>query len=162
MVRINLLRRLVPSTGRYKGHHKRDAFGRVLSRAEESRKHRQKYREKHKLWNKITRTSAAGLQAHKKYNESEKGQRRNAAGNFQRKYGKTLDEKQAKHDQQCGLCGVCGKPLPVTLNECHWDHHHKSGKMRDILHPRCNIAVGFIESELLQPALDYLKRHSDV
>ena len=161
MIRVNLLRRL-PKPRVYKGHHKRDVFGKMFSRAEETRDYRLRHPGQRKKWDATYRQSAAGTQAHQTYNESAKGRRKVADLHLKRKYGHGLAEKQAKYDQQRGLCGVCGAPLSVRLDECHWDHHHESGKMRDILHPRCNIAVGFIESDLQHLVLEYLKRHNNV
>jgi len=146
----------------YKGHHKRDEFGNVLSRAKESRKSRLKYPEKHKKWDKARRNSDAGMRAHKKYNDSEKGRLVAQNQYLQWKYGKSLGDKQTKYVQQNGMCGVCNKPLSENLDECHWDHDHATGNLRDILHPRCNIAVGFMECELRPSVLEYLKRHGNV
>lgn len=141
------------------GHHKRDVTGKSLSRTHETRAYRLKYPGRRRPWDATYRQSEAGHIAHQEYNDSEKGRLNSADGNLKRKYGKGLDDKIAQHQTQNGLCGVCGNPLSTKMNECHWDHRHETGELREILHPRCNIAVGFMESELQQPVLEYLKRH---
>ena len=145
----------------YKGHHRRDEMGNVLSRAEETRVHRLKHPGQRKTWDATYRQSEAGEISHKKYNDSDQGRRKLSDGYLKRKYGKGLDEKKAQRERQHGLCGVCAKPLSINLTDCHWDHHHETGALREILHPRCNLAVGFIESELHLPVLVYLKRHNN-
>jgi hypothetical protein len=160
MIRVNLLRRV--KAIKYRGHHKRDAVGNVVSRAAETRRHRLAHPGQRKRWDTTYRQSEAGEASHQKYNDSEKGQRAAQNQYLQWKYGKGLADKAEQHEKQQGLCGVCGKPLSVNLDECHWDHNHKTGELRDVVHPRCNIAIGFIESELLTPVLTYLKRHDNV
>jgi hypothetical protein len=56
---------------------------------------------------------------------------------------------------------LCGAPLP-EVEKCHWDHDHTTGEMRDVLHRRCNIALGYIEDDLYPKALAYLKRFAHV
>ena len=145
----------------YKGHHKRDEFGNVLSRSEESRKYRLRHPDQCKKWNAKTRNSVAGEQSHKRYNESDKGRCNASDGYLKRKYGKGLDGKKEQWDLQNGLCGVCQKPMSINMRECHWDHHHATGVLREILHPRCNIAVGFLESDIHLSAVEYIKRHNN-
>jgi len=146
----------------YKGHHKRDEFGDVLSRAEETRNHRRVHPGQRKKWDAVLRNSEAGEASHKKYNDSEKGRCNAADGHLRRKYGKTLTEKQEQYDKQNGICTLCGKSLPADISACHWDHNHVTGHMRDLLHMRCNLLVGLAEDDLCDKAIAYVARHSNV
>jgi hypothetical protein len=70
------------------------------------------------------------------------------------------DAKNKQYEAQNGICTLCGRPLPPVA-KCHWDHNHQTKKYRDVLHRRCNIALGYIEDELHELALAYLEKHSD-
>jgi hypothetical protein len=56
-------------------------------------------------------------------------------------YGMTPAQVDDLLRQQDGRCPVCEKPSPK-----HVDHDHESGQVRGILHPRCNMLVGFLET----------------
>jgi len=146
----------------YKGHHKRDEFGNVLSRKDETAQYRLKHPGKRKSWDAAYRQTEEAHQSHQTYNESEKGKLNTVDGYLRRKYGKTLADKRDQRAKQHGLCAVCGKPLPTDIQRCHWDHNHTTGQLRDLLHGRCNIAVGFLESDICSPALAYIARHANV
>jgi hypothetical protein len=45
---------------------------------------------------------------------------------------------------QNGCCPVCGGELSWCKK--HIDHDHKTGKVRGLTHPYCNIGVGFIDN----------------
>ena len=146
----------------YKGHHRRDEAGNVLSRAEETRLYRQRHPGRRTAWDAVYRQSDAGETSHKKYNVSEKGRTRAANLHLQKMYGKTLNDKEKQRESQRGVCTMCDAPLPADLSKCAWDHNHNTGKMRDVLHPLCNLAVGVVEGGLLNLALTYVQRHSNV
>ena len=59
--------------------------------------------------------------------------------------------------EQKGLCGICGRPSKVAFAI---DHDHKTGKIRGLLHRRCNSGLGFFEDNptFLKAALCYLLR----
>jgi hypothetical protein len=78
---------------------------------------------------------------------------------LQRNYGKTLADKQVQYEHQNGICTLCEKPLSLSLSECEWDHDHETGKMRDLLHGRCNKFVGVVEADLHEKAMAYVYRH---
>jgi hypothetical protein len=82
--------------------------------------------------------------------------RREEHANYQRAF---IAAKTQQYEKQKGLCTLCHTSLP-ELEKCHWDHDHNTGKMRDVLHRRCNIALGYIEDELYPLALDYLEMHT--
>ena len=77
------------------------------------------------------------------------------------RYGKTLDDKNALYVEQKGLCALCGKPLPDYIPKAFWDHDHKTGKMRGLVHQRCsNLVIAWIESEEYQTSVAaYLRKY---
>lgn len=74
------------------------------------------------------------------------------------RYGLTEEQYQAliqSQAQSCALCGevfVIGKPIYV-------DHDHRSGKVRGLLHPKCNTLLGVAGDSIarLELAIKYLK-----
>lgn len=74
--------------------------------------------------------------------------------------GITLLEKKKMYNQQKGLCGLCGKPLPKDFHRAHTDHKPNSSVVRSVLHQRCNILLGYLESPLYKKALKYLEKFS--
>lgn len=75
--------------------------------------------------------------------------------------GETFAEWESKKIQECkGNCDLCHKPLIMTGRGPQIDHCHKTGKIRALLHTRCNAGLGFIEDEeLLKLSLEYVKKH---
>lgn len=82
------------------------------------------------------------------------------------KYGIGMDEYRRKHDEQSGLCAVCGKPETARrkgkLLMLAVDHSHVTSQVRDLLCNRCNKGLGcfFDDPQILRQAADYLRRHS--
>ena len=64
------------------------------------------------------------------------------------------------YETQKKICPICAKPLP-ELRRCAWDHDHKTGEGRDLLHGGCNVFLGFIECdpETLNRVIQYCKRY---
>lgn len=63
-------------------------------------------------------------------------------------------------DHQKGLCGVCSNPLDDGISRVVVDHDHDTGRVRGILHQKCNVAIGLLgdSPEMLQRAIDYLRK----
>jgi len=61
--------------------------------------------------------------------------------------------------ETCQMPG-CGRKLERRLHT-HFDHCHKSGKVRAVLCQKCNTMLGYIEKNLhlVQPMLDYINEH---
>jgi recombination endonuclease VII len=100
------------------------------------------YREtRHQL--RLTRTSKTEFRA-------KNGHLRSCPGAFRL--------KESRYQEQNGLCGVCHLPLDVDFRKSYWDHNHATQESRDLVHPRCNTLLGFLElnPDLLTQALDYL------
>lgn len=60
-------------------------------------------------------------------------------------YGITEKEWGDLLKKQGGLCPICGKALPLEKKKIHLDHDHQTGKLRGLLHSRCNLWVGYYE-----------------
>jgi DNA repair exonuclease SbcCD ATPase subunit len=59
-------------------------------------------------------------------------------------------------DEKCALCGEYFQDEDSIVV----DHNHKTGKVRGLLHSRCNTAIGLLhdDPELLDKAAQYLRR----
>jgi hypothetical protein len=71
------------------------------------------------------------------------------------KYGLSSDDLQR---MRSGPCAVCGQPKGAA--EFVLDHDHRTGLARGLIHPRCNVLVGYLEScglPLVWDALEYIK-----
>jgi len=66
------------------------------------------------------------------------------------------------YEAQKGLCPVCGKQLPQDLSKCAWDHDHKTGQGRGLLHRGCNTVLGFVENnpEFLARVRQYCEKYN--
>jgi hypothetical protein len=82
-------------------------------------------------------------------------QARKAAAKRLAKYGLTQDGYDALVASQGGVCAICLEPLPTTtlgMKSSDWnlpsvDHCHETGKVRGVLHRRCNLALEFLLSD---------------
>lgn len=59
---------------------------------------------------------------------------------------------------QEGKCPICNKKLEFKY---HIDHCHKTGKVRGLLHPKCNVGLGFFDENILFfiNAIKYILKH---
>ena len=71
-----------------------------------------------------------------------------------RRYGLTLAEYRALQARQGNVCAICRKRARVLCI----DHCHVTGRVRGLLCPKCNSALGFCDDDprLLRAALAYL------
>lgn len=81
-----------------------------------------------------------------------------------RNYGITLDTYYEMYIKQDGKCYIC-KGDGFSLKECMRttlviDHDHKTGKVRGLLCPNCNRALGLLKDsvEYLNRAKEYLEK----
>ena len=65
-------------------------------------------------------------------------------------YGLYLQEYEAMMAQGCGICGAEAE---------HLDHDHKTGKVREALCLKHNIAIGHAESTGISKIIFYLEKH---
>jgi hypothetical protein len=86
---------------------------------------------------------------------------------LKKKFGITREQYAAMHANQSGRCAICGKEESAVIRgktvSLAVDHCHRTGKIRGLLCSSCNPGIGnFMDSiELLQSAIDYLRRNSD-
>lgn len=77
-----------------------------------------------------------------------------------RKYGIGLEEYQRLIASQNGKCPICGRLLPAGNPVV--DHDHDTGRVRGVLHNRCNLAIGIFgdSPRRLRIAAAYLEKHA--
>lgn len=116
-----------------------------------------------KKWRQTDKAKASKkLSAKRRYlRHKEKIDRANANYRLVKNYGITLDQRTAMLAGQNGMCALCGEVLGEKKHTAI-DHCHKTGKVRGILHRMCNVLIGTAHEreELLQKAIDYLRRHA--
>jgi len=76
-----------------------------------------------------------------------------------KRYNITLEQRNQMLADQKGVCAICGNPFGNT-SPCV-DHCHITGKVRGLLHPKCNIGLGYFDDDLirLNQAANYLLKH---
>ena len=76
---------------------------------------------------------------------------------LKRLYGLTLEDLNTLMSKQLGLCKLCGLYMPKPVI----DHDHKTGRVRGLVHQRCNILIGMyqtiVEDGLVDTIVSYLK-----
>jgi hypothetical protein len=78
-----------------------------------------------------------------------------------KKYGITLDEKEAVFENQGRCCGICKTTNPGKKGWCV-DHCHATDKIRGILCGKCNLMLGHGNDDIsiLEAAITYLEHHN--
>jgi hypothetical protein len=88
---------------------------------------------------------------------------------LRRTYGITVEQYDAMHEAQRGLCAICGRPerslggvKGKTPSPLAIDHDHCTGKIRGLLCSFCNRALGCFGDDpaLVRAAADYLDHHA--
>jgi len=118
--------------------------------------HKNERKERDRKWREANPDKVK--QRSKRWRENHKEATKNYS--YRRKYGITRDDKEAMYRAQNGLCGACGLPLPEDFHEADTDHNHVTGRVRALLHQRCNLVEG-IETKhpgTLIKILEYKKR----
>jgi len=73
------------------------------------------------------------------------------------RHGLTPEQYEEMLVAQAGRCALCGELL---TGKTFIDHDHTTGKVRGVLHPRCNIGLAYIEDRCFaQQAETYLKEN---
>lgn len=77
--------------------------------------------------------------------------------NRKHRYGMTKADFTNMYEKQFKLCAVCREKLPGK-RATHIDHNHKTGKIRGLLCPRCNMVLGYLEERpgIIHNFIDYL------
>lgn len=89
-----------------------------------------------------------------------KKKKSNHAARLKRRYGLTPDQVDVMRTAQDGACAICERPVDALAI----DHCHETGRVRGLLCPPCNRALGFFErfqnpteAKWIAKAIDYLK-----
>ena len=90
-------------------------------------------------------------------------------GHLKRNFGLSLEDYNKMLEEQNNVCAICKNPevkifkKTGKLVDFCVDHCHKTGKIRGLLCWNCNTSIGkFKDSiEILQNAIDYLKKNQD-
>jgi formate dehydrogenase maturation protein FdhE len=81
----------------------------------------------------------------------------NRKRNLWKKFKITLEDYQDMHDEQGGVCKICGTNEDKRMLAV--DHCHETGKVRDLLCTCCNTGLGKFRDnpDLLIKAVEYLE-----
>ena len=80
--------------------------------------------------------------------------------NLNSKYNITIEDYNILVKQQNNKCAICEDTFSATRgHRPHVDHCHVTGKVRGLLCPHCNMALGnfFDNEDILMNAITYLK-----
>ena len=80
---------------------------------------------------------------------------------LKKRYKITLDqynEMYRKQESKCGICGIHESNITKKLNI---DHDHRTGKARELLCQKCNIALSYFENFDIKPFMEYLNKHKE-
>ena len=74
-------------------------------------------------------------------------------------YGIGIEEVKQMFISQGGTCAICMDKFK-SKRHMHVDHDHTTGKVRQLLCPRCNRGLGFFKDSdlLLQRAVEYVRK----
>ena len=78
---------------------------------------------------------------------------------LKKRYKLTIEEYNEmyrKQESKCGICGIHENKLTKKLNI---DHDHKTGKARELLCQKCNVALSYFENFDSKPFIEYLNKH---
>ena len=80
--------------------------------------------------------------------------------NYKKRYGLSVEQKQALIDGQDCKCAICKNELTNTHDVCV-DHNHVTGAIRGILCRKCNLGIGHLNDsiDILKSAQEYLEKY---
>lgn len=83
---------------------------------------------------------------------------------LKQEYGMTLEDYYKRLADQGGVCAACGEPPTMTPkrgNRLVVDHDHETGRVRGLVHYRCNTMMTVFDSKhLFSRLMDYKRRNS--
>jgi len=88
--------------------------------------------------------------------------------NHYKNKGITIEQYDAMLLSQNNVCMICKQPEKSLQNgklrRMSIDHNHKTGKIRDLLCSRCNMAIGLLleNPNIMRLAADYIERHNSL
>lgn len=76
-----------------------------------------------------------------------------------KRHGGTLAVRMELFKKQDGICPLCEKPLAGFVRQYHAvvDHDHETGRIRGLVHDRCNMRLNDIDEAFLIRALAYVR-----
>jgi len=91
-------------------------------------------------------------------NNPEKVKKYKRTSRFRQIYDLSYEDFLKMWENQNGRCAICGKFFNEPSDACV-DHNHKTGKVRGLLCPNCNSALGFLNDDidLMLKAAVYLR-----
>jgi len=107
------------------------------------------------------RRSEKGKTASAKYRASQRGRAKRKNDEL-KKFGITSAFYNKLHNEQKGLCAVCGMPESVVrfgaVVSLAVDHCHTTGKVRGLLCNSCNLGLGNLKDniDIMASAISYL------
>lgn len=77
------------------------------------------------------------------------------------RFGITTKQYENMLHDQGYKCGICGKNQSLFKKRFSIDHNHETGKIRGLLCPQCNVALGLFKDnqEILISAAKYVTKH---
>jgi hypothetical protein len=82
-----------------------------------------------------------------------------------RRYGLSHEQYEQMVEAQQSMCRVCGKPLgDPPRGRLHFvDHCHRTGRVRGIVHAKCNMLVGVYETDpnVFDAVKEYVESHAE-
>lgn len=81
--------------------------------------------------------------------------------NYKKRYGLSVDQKQAMVNEQGGKCAICKSSLKDAHDACV-DHCHTTNTIRGILCRKCNLGIGHFNDSIqaLTEAINYLSKYA--
>lgn len=123
-------------------------------------RNRERSRQSSKEWHKKNPEKSAALKRSWRKKNPDRALEISRRHWLRKLYGLTIERFNEMRAEQGDACALCGKPLGEMLPRV--DHCHATGKVRGLVHHRCNLLLGMAEegTELLRAAIAYLERTS--
>lgn len=127
---------------------------------DKQKEYRRRYDEKHpgrSRKQRVAATKAWRKRNPKKFREAHRKYQLN--WRLQKKFGITIQQRDAMLAAQGGKCKGCGSDTPNWKGDWHVDHCHKTNKVRGILCHNCNTALGRVKDspDVLRNLARYLE-----
>lgn len=113
---------------------------------------------------KYDRSTPEGREAYYKYKNRERRDWRKGHS-LNRSFGISLDDYKRMHQEQSGVCAVCGEKeshrYKGDVRSLSVDHCHATGAIRQLLCHSCNHGLGCFRDnpELMRAAAQYIEHH---
>jgi len=80
---------------------------------------------------------------------------------LKKRYKLTIEEYNEMYRKQESKCGICGIHENQITKKLNIDHDHRTGKSRELLCQKCNIALSYFENFDIKPFMEYLNKHKE-